>query len=547
MKCDERSLRAALDDDSNLSAELAIHIAECASCRQRLDELVADSTTWDIWREVLADSQHERLQPPIVTFDSTLASDLPVQMDTVPLDFLEAPAHPEMLGRIGRYEIERVVGMGGMGVVLKAYDTELHRIVAIKVLLPQWSSHGGARQRFAREAQSAALVVHENVIPIFDINVSGKNPFLVMQYVDGQSLHSRVESDGPLDVEQVLLIGVQIAKGLAAAHGQGLVHRDVKPGNVLLETNVDRVLLSDFGLARAADDASLSRSGLIAGTPHYMSPEQALGQALDAASDLFSLGGVLYFMLAGHPPFRAPTALAVLNRICHQSHRAVDENRHDVPGMLAKLIDQLLQKDRRRRPASATVVAEKLTEMLSQYRGKPNRLPSRRTQRLWKIVTWCGVGAIGAAGLGGSYFWMPPASLISGTGLRHGPWEGVPAQATDAIPNPSALSHVDRLDEGEIENTMSAVQTRPSTAMDQADMTTALQVSDFSDNQLIWDMSLASAMAIQLESSWKVDAPVSNNEEPLRWQTAIQEVMAGIQVMKDGRQSRRVTSRLLKK
>src|SRR5262249_19750115 len=143
----------------------------------------------------------------------------------------------------------------------------------------------------------------------------GPVPYLVMEFVDGCTLEARLRRSGPLEVKEVLRIGTQAASGLAAAHRQGLVHRDVKPANILLENSVQRVKLTDFGLARAVDDASLTQSGVVAGTPQYMSPEQANGEPIDHRSDLFSLGTVLYEMCTGRPAFRAPNTAAVLRRV----------------------------------------------------------------------------------------------------------------------------------------------------------------------------------------------------------------------------------------
>ncbi len=327
---------------------------------------LGDSNWWPEAREVLADSglpdDHQYssdeyvakldsvgLKPThynsvTIEIESTLASDTPVDCERVSLDFLEPPSHPELLGRIGRYEIERVLGTGGMGVVLRAFDTDLHRVVAIKVLASHLAHNSSARRRFAREAQAAAAVVHPNVIPIFNVESDAKTPFIVMHYVAGQSLQRRVDVHGPLPIVEALRIAQQTAAGLTAAHAQGLVHRDVKPANIMLEEKIDRVLLSDFGLARAVDDASLTKTGIVAGTPHYMSPEQALGDTIDNRSDLFSLGSVLYFMLAGHPPFRASSAMAVLHRICQFAHRPLIEVNRDVPIEVSQLVDQLLAK-----------------------------------------------------------------------------------------------------------------------------------------------------------------------------------------------------------
>src|SRR5262245_19858793 len=246
------------------------------------------------------------------------------------LSFLTPPSRPDSLGRLGHYEVIEVVGRGGMGVVLKAYDQKLQRVVAVKVLAPALASNGTARQRFVREAQAAAAVAHDHIINIHAVEDAGPVPYLVMQFIDGVTLEEKVRREGVLPVKEVLRIALQAALGLAAAHKQGLIHRDVKPGNIMLENGIQRVRLTDFGLARAADDASLTQSGVIAGTPFYMSPEQARGEALDPRSDLFSLGSVLYLMCAGRPPFRAETTMGVLKRVCDDTPRLIREVNPDI-------------------------------------------------------------------------------------------------------------------------------------------------------------------------------------------------------------------------
>ncbi|MCA9067254.1 MAG: protein kinase, partial [Planctomycetaceae bacterium] len=156
---------------------------------------------------------------------------------------LSPPTHPEMLGRIGRYEVERLIGSGGMGVVFKAFDTELNRPVAVKALAPHLAGSGAARNRFAREARAAAAVVHDHVVAIHNVESEGASPFLVMPYVAGESLQQRIDREGSLELCEILRIVKQTAAGLAAAHAQGLVHRDVKPSNILLEQGVERALL----------------------------------------------------------------------------------------------------------------------------------------------------------------------------------------------------------------------------------------------------------------------------------------------------------------
>ncbi|MBL8892447.1 MAG: protein kinase [Planctomycetaceae bacterium] len=278
---------------------------------------------------------------------------------------LQPPSHPEMLGRLGRYEIERLVGSGGMGVVFKAYDSELHRSVAIKMLAPHLSGSRSARERFAREARAAAAIVNDHVVPIHNVETDHATPYLVMQYIAGDSLQARLDRDGPLDVCEILRIGMQVASGLAAAHAQGLIHRDVKPSNIMLDENVARALLTDFGLARTQDDAAVTRSGFHPGTPHYMSPEQVRGEELDGRSDLFSLGCVLYALCTGHPPYRAASGYAVMRRITDESPRSIREQNTLIPEWLERLVMRLLEKDRKARIQSAEELARILEQCLA--------------------------------------------------------------------------------------------------------------------------------------------------------------------------------------
>ena len=263
--------------------------------------------------------------------------------------------------------------------VLKAFDPTLGRAVAIKVLSPQLATSAAARSRFAREARAAAAVVHDHVVAIHSVDSWNGLPYLVMPFVAGQSLQERVERDGPMDVKQVLRIGIQTAQGLASAHAQGLVHRDVKPSNILLENGVERVKLTDFGLARAVDDASLTQSGVVAGTPQYMSPEQARGEPVDHRSDLFSLGSVIYFMCAGHAPFRASSTPAVLRRVSDEQPRPIREINNDVPVWLAEIIERLHAKNPDERYESAGEVAELLERSLAAVqRGLPVLVAPRK-------------------------------------------------------------------------------------------------------------------------------------------------------------------------
>jgi serine/threonine protein kinase len=285
--------------------------------------------------------------------------------DNPSLDFLTPSPKPGSLGRLDHYEVLAVVGQGGMGIVLKAFDETLHRVVAIKVMAPQLAANGMARKRFIREAQAAAAIRDEHVIDIHAVAEANGLPYLVMEYVSGTSLQDWLDQNGPMEVGKILRIGMQTATGLAKAHAQGLIHRDIKPANILLENGVQRVKITDFGLARAVDDASLTQSGVIAGTPQYMAPEQARGETVDHRADLFSLGSVLYAMCTGHPPFRANATMAVLKRVCEDTPRPVRELNPEIPDWLCAILDKLHAKDPAQRFQSAQEVAELLGQHLA--------------------------------------------------------------------------------------------------------------------------------------------------------------------------------------
>jgi serine/threonine-protein kinase len=250
-----------------------------------------------------------------------------------------------------------------MGIVLKAFDPPLNRHVAIKVLAAEWAHNATARRRFAREAQAAAAVVHDHVVPIHFVGAGGDVPYLVMACIPGPSLQERLDRTGPLELKEILRIGMQTAAGLAAAHAQGLVHRDIKPANILLENGIERVRITDFGLARAVDDVSQTQSGILAGTPQYMSPEQAAGEAVDHRADLFSLGSVLYAMCTGRSPFRAESTVAVLRRICDGHPRPLREVNPELPEWLVEIIDRLHQK----RPDDRFQTAAEVADLLERH------------------------------------------------------------------------------------------------------------------------------------------------------------------------------------
>ncbi len=300
--------------------------------------------------------------------------DSPAEDAGVSLAFLEPSRKPGSLGRLAHYEVLEILGCGAFGTVLKAFDEKLHRMVAIKVLNSELAATSPPRKRFLREAQSSAKIRHENIVSIYAVEEQPL-PYIVMEYIPGGTLQQRLDQTGPLNVEEILRLGQQIALGLAAAHAQGLIHRDIKPANILMGAGVEeRVKITDFGLARATDDASLTQSGLIAGTPMYMAPEQAKGQSLDHRADLFSLGSVLYTMASGRPPFRAPNTIAVLKRVCEDIPRPIREVIPETPSWLSDIISKLHAKDPDDRFQSAKEVAEVMGQHLAFVR-EPMKAP----------------------------------------------------------------------------------------------------------------------------------------------------------------------------
>jgi serine/threonine protein kinase len=350
---------------------LSRHVEECNGCQQTLDQLAATS-----WEEKARDFGAQEPTPPALreVVRAAQAQGMPSATQALTaaeahggpaadtFGYLAPPAQPGNLGRLDHYEFLEVIGKGGFGVVFKARDEKLDRLVAIKVLSPALAGNGTARRRFIREAKAAAAFRNDHVIAIHAVSDAGDIPYLVMELIGGVSLQEKMDRTGPLDVKEILRIGMQIADGLAAAHKQGLVHRDIKPANILLENGVERVKITDFGLARAVDDASVTQSGTVAGTPMYMSPEQAEGLLVDHRSDLFSLGTVLYALCTGRPPFRATGTMAVLKRVVEETPRPIAEINSEIPQWLCDIIAKLHAK----KPEDRYQTAREMAEVLGQ-------------------------------------------------------------------------------------------------------------------------------------------------------------------------------------
>jgi serine/threonine protein kinase len=274
-------------------------------------------------------------------------------------DFLTPPLKPDELGGLGPYRVLKILGAGGMGVVFQALDPQLNRFVALKVMRPALAASDSARKRFLREAQLAATIQHDHIIPILHVGEDRGVPYLAMPFLQGESLEERLQREKRLSGPEVLRIGREISQGLAAAHKHGLIHRDIKPANIWLEAETGRVKILDFGLARTVGSrSSLSQQGAIIGTPAFMAPEQVEGTTVDARCDLFSLGCVLYTMCTGTLAFQRKDIVGTLLAVATHHPTPLADLGADFPAGLSELVKKLLAKNAENRPASADVVLE---------------------------------------------------------------------------------------------------------------------------------------------------------------------------------------------
>jgi serine/threonine protein kinase len=390
------------------------HVDSCPRCQQALETLVAGTESWPrLAGELRGDGGTPvdaalgramadlKRRSGVSTFGGASVAGAEFVL------YRLAPAEsPDHLGRLDHYEVLGVLGRGGMGVVLLAFDPKLHRRVAIKVLAPHLAGSRPARESFLREARTMAAVNHDNILTIHAVEGAGALPYLVMQYVPGGSLQQRLDREGALRLEDILSIGAQAAAGLAAAHARGVVHRDVKPANILLDGR--RAKLSDFGLAQAPDEPGRSHHGAITGTPQYMAPEQARGEPVDQRADLFSLGGVLYALCTGRPPFTGETTTEVLRQVREYRPQSIEDLNPEVPERLVRLIDRLMAKDPAERFQSAAHVAS----LLESWREHPEQLSKPRgglpAAVVVALVAMVGllliVPCIGLLALGGWWF-----------------------------------------------------------------------------------------------------------------------------------------------
>jgi tRNA A-37 threonylcarbamoyl transferase component Bud32 len=268
--------------------------------------------------------------------------------------------------RIGRYEILEEIAAGGFATVYRARDTELGRVVALKVLHPHMARDPQYVERFLREARMAASISHSNVVTIHEVGREGNSHFIAMEYLPS-SLEDRLRR-GRMPVPEALGIARQVALALQAAHQQGVVHRDLKPQNIMF-TQDGTIRVTDFGIARAAELSTMTASGMVLGTPSYMSPEQAQGQRVDARSDIYPLGCVLYQMLTGTLPFQSSTTWEVIRQHIEAAPRQLRQLRADVPAAVEQLASRCLEKDPNRRYQTAGELAAAIDRLLVTVEG----------------------------------------------------------------------------------------------------------------------------------------------------------------------------------
>ena len=428
----------------DVADRLREHLELCEHCRGAMCRLEPT----DGAAPTLGRPARDGPRPRVVADDDLRSPDaggpLPPGCEDPPdLSFLAPTARPDSLGRIAHYEILGILGSGGMGVVLKGFDPKLDRVVAIKLISPRLANSDRARRRFLREARSAAAISHVNVVTIHSVDEEHGLPYLVMECLVGRSLKGRIEAGPKLDPREVLRIGMQIAEGLEAAHLQGVIHRDIKPANIMLLDRGGGVKITDFGLALVELDlAEMTSAGQVVGTPAYMSPEQVRGESVDPRSDLFSLGCVLFAMVAGRPPFQGRHILEIGRRITDEEPAPLHLLDPAVPRPLSDLVGRLLRKAPEDRPATAGEVAAELRRLLDDpdleigptVAARPAKKgvtgKSRRSRASW----WAAAGA--------SCCW--PRWLSPGSCPRTGGWPGVratrragrPARADDGPGRP---------------------------------------------------------------------------------------------------------------
>ena len=338
-----------------LAVQLAAHIKSCSRCLTT----AAGPDSYSLMKEPTPSTGTRAVAD---TQDRNWSSPLSDNVETYSLSFLAPAIGPDEIGWLANYKVYKVLGEGGMGLVLLAEDAHLARPVALKVMKPEIGCYEESRQRFTREARAMAQVKSDHVVTIHQVGEFNETCFIAMELLEGEPLGNYIERVHRPPVGETMRIGKEVALALQAAHGKGLIHRDIKPENIWLEAPAGRVKLLDFGLARPQEPVDkLTMTGMIMGTPSYMSPEQAHARDLDERSDLFSLGSILYQLATGQKPFSAPTLMATLIALVEHMPLAPSYYYPEIPTALDDLILRLLAKDPQDRFQTATEVIAAIT------------------------------------------------------------------------------------------------------------------------------------------------------------------------------------------
>ena len=298
--------------------------------------------------------------------------------------------------RLGRYQIREIIGEGAMARVYKGYDPEIDREIAIKLLKSQLADDDQYRMRFLREAKGAGTLSHPNIVTIFDVGIDGKHPYIAMELVDGMTLTDLIRSDQRMPTRDVVEIGIQLTRALDYAHKKGIIHRDIKPGNIMMVATGNQVKVTDFGICRIdGSDQELTQHtqlGDVLGTPNYMSPEQVLGQKVDSRSDLFSVGVVLYKLVTGALPFEGDSIISVAMKITQTDPPTVEKLRPDVPLSLRRVIERSLKKQPEKRFQTGEEFAQALIGVARELKEEEEK-KSSKGKGLSLSVRWAGIMA----------------------------------------------------------------------------------------------------------------------------------------------------------
>ena len=364
--------------------QLAEHLETCEACRQAVEEMGGDLGTLPVRRSCDEGTVGQLEDAVRMTMPEEPPAELPQSI------LLDAPRSAKYLAYLDGYDVERVIGAGAMGVVVKAYQESLNRHVAIKIMSPALAQSTVARRRFVDEARHAAELDHDNIVTIHAVSASADRPYIVMSYVKGMSLAELIEAEAPLAPEKAARIARQILGALGHAHARRKVHRDIKPANIMLENDIPKVKITDFGIAVSVGQiVRHSEPGQVIGTPAYMSPEQASGELdVDARSDLFSVGTLLYEMLTGLLPFNATSPIGSMRKVRGQEPPPIRSLNPSVPEELACIVERAMQKDIHARYQTADDFERDLMRFLGD-------VPRKRMQP--KRLRWAAAAVVTAA------------------------------------------------------------------------------------------------------------------------------------------------------